>query len=355
VLPEFPHPQCCGSWTPDGKSYVFQVRVENTFQIWARREKSGLPFQTAGRPVTLVSGAVNYRGPLIGQSGRKLFMRAESPKGQLVRYDARSGQFLTLAPSISARTAAFSRDGKWMAYTSVTDNNLWRCTAEGTGCLQLTHGMQQTALPHWSPDGRTLAFMGRRFGGNWGVFTVTASGEHLQSFSPEHRSDGDPDWSADGQRLIFGNVLEAAEAKALYLLDLRTGNISALPGSKGYYSPRWSPDGGLIVALHADDQRLAVYDLGTRQWRPLSQIPGSYPSWSHDGRYVYFVSNAEGGRSVFRVDLRDSRTEKVVSLVSIERAPIVMGDWVGLAPDDSPMAVRNLTSEDIYAWDFGSK
>jgi hypothetical protein len=55
------------------------------------------------------------------------------------------------------------------------------------------------------------------------------------------------------------------------------------------------------------------------------------------------------------VDLRDGRTEKVVSLVSIERAPIVMGDWVGLAPDDSPMAVRNLTSEDIYAWDFGSR
>jgi hypothetical protein len=32
-----------------------------------------------------------------------------------------------------------------------------------------------------------------------------------------------------------------------------------------------------------------------------------------------------------------------------------MGDWIGLGPDDSPLAVRNSTIENIYAWDLSRK
>jgi len=208
VLPKFPYQQCCGSWTPDGKYFLFQVRVENAFQIWARRESVSLIFRMSHYPTPMIAGAINYRGPLASKDGKKLFVRAEAPKGQFVSYDHRSQQFITLLPAVSARTVAFSRDGNWAAYTSLADTNLWRCRVDGTDCLQLTQGLQQTVLPRWSPDGRMLAFMARHFGGNWGIFTITATGENLQSLSPSSRSDGDPDWSADGQQLVFGNVLE---------------------------------------------------------------------------------------------------------------------------------------------------
>jgi DNA-binding winged helix-turn-helix (wHTH) protein len=168
--PDSQYPQCCGSWTPDGKYFLFQVRVESAFQIWSSRERGSLLFRTSSRGVPLAVGPMNYRGPVPSKDGKKLFMRAEAPKGQLVRYDSRSGQFITLLPSISARTATYSRDEKWIAYTSLADNNLWRCKSDGGDCLELAYGMQQTALPRWSPDGKTIAFMARHFGEKWGLF-----------------------------------------------------------------------------------------------------------------------------------------------------------------------------------------
>jgi hypothetical protein len=138
---------------------------------------------------------MNYGAPLASTDGKKLFIRAEVPKGELVRYDSRSGAFVTELPAISPRTVAFSRDGKWIAYSSLADNNLWRCRSEGNACLQLTRGMQQTALPSWSPDGRVIAFMARQFGGNWSIFTVASAGGEVHSLSAGDQSLGDPGWS----------------------------------------------------------------------------------------------------------------------------------------------------------------
>ena len=252
--------------------------------------------------------------------------------------------WILVDPSISARTMAFSRDGNWVAYTSLTDNNLWRCTADGNECLQLTQGMQQTVSPRWSPDGRVITFMGRHLGGNWGVFTVAAKGENLQALSPSGHSDADPDWSPDGQSLVFGNVLEPPEALAIYTLNLRTHGLSALPESKGYFSPRWSPDGRFIVAIYSHDQRLDLFDCVSRKWERLIQISGAYPSWSRDGKYVYFLSIATGRRTVFRIGIREQKLEAVVDVGKIERLPSMMGDWMGLAPDDAPIVVRNVTT-----------
>ena len=146
LFPGWTDQQCCGSWMSDGRYFVFQVRVEIGYQIWARREKPSGFFTANAKPVPLATGPINYRGPLPSRDGRKLFMRAEIPKGELVRYDQKSGQYIPLLPSIQARTAAFSRDGMWIAYTGLVDNSLWRCRSDGSRCLQLTNGMQQTMM-----------------------------------------------------------------------------------------------------------------------------------------------------------------------------------------------------------------
>jgi len=53
--------------------------------------------------------------------------------------------------------------------------------------------------------------------------------------------------------------------------------------------------------------------------------------------------------------LSGPNVEKVASLAGVERGPFFLGDWIGLAPDDAPLAVRNSTIEDIYAWDLNTK
>lgn len=298
---------------------------------------------------------MNYRGPLPSKDGRKLFMRTEALNGELVQYNAKSRQFIPTLPSIPVRTAAFSRDGRWISYTTLNDNTLWRSKPDGTDRLQLTQGMQQTAMPRWSPDGRTIVFMGRQFGKDWGIFVVPSTGGETRSLCAADRDNGDPDWSPDGRRLVFGNEMLPPNQMAIYILDTHTCNVSTLPGSSGHFSPRWAPDGRFIVAVHAGDQRLDLFEFASRRWEPLVRVPAGYPNWSHDSKYVYFLSSMNGYRAVFRVGVKDRRIEEVTSLAPVERGSFLMGDWFGLTPDDSPMAVRNLSNEDIYSWDFEAR
>jgi hypothetical protein len=53
--------------------------------------------------------------------------------------------------------------------------------------------------------------------------------------------------------------------------------------------------------------------------------------------------------------VQTGRLEKIANLAGVERGPFFMGDWIGLAPDGSPLAINNATTEDIYGWDLTNK
>ncbi len=355
LFPKFPNQICCGTWTPGGKYYLFQARVENTFQIWARQEASSFNFSLHDRPFPLIFGAMNYRGPLVSRDGKRLLLRAENPKGELVRYDSKSREIIPMLPSISARTLAFSKDGNWIAFTTLSDNNLWRCRSDGTRCLELTQGFRNTLMPRWSPDGKMIAFMGLRFTGEWGIFVVPANGGTIHPLFVGNQAEGYPDWSPDGQHLVFSEVVPVARPNGVHMLDLRTNQLSTLPGSTDFYFPRWSPDGRYIVALHFGDQHLYLFDFATSTWQPLAEVPSGYPNWSRDGKAIYFLSNTARGRTVFRLSVANRMIEKVTSFESVDPSPFILGDWMGLAPDDAPLAVQDMTTDDIYAWDLTVK
>jgi len=342
--------QSCGSWTPDGGLFLFQLRDRSNYHVMARREKLGLFSRARPEPVQLTSGPMNYRSPITSKDGTNVFVRVELPKTEIVRFDRGSGGFVTLPPGISARTAGFSKDGEWIAYGSLTDNNLWRCKADGGQPLPLTNDFQQVAMPHWSRDGRLIAFMGRRWGQKWGIFVASATGGKFESLSVSGKGEADPDWSPDGSQLVFGNLLEEPGDAAIYTLDLKDRRVGRLAGSTGYFSPRWSPDGRAIAAIRVADRRLDVFHFSSGTWTNLTMMNCGYPNWSHDGRFLYFLSSPDGRRAIWRVGVGNHKVEEVASLAGVEQPPVIFGTWVGLGPDDSPLALRNLTTEDIYSW-----
>lgn len=352
LFAELHEQECCGSWAPDGKLYFFQTRVGSAFQIWAQRDQRHSLWPVRSLPFPLIFGAESYRGPLAGKDGRKLFVRAEAPHGELVQYDSKIGKFIPILPSISVRTAAFSKDGNWIAYSSLADNNLWRCRADGMECLQLTHDFKNTVMPRWSPDGQSIAFMGIGYTGDWEVDSVPATGGSIRSLSHGNRAKGYPDWSATGDQLAFSDVPPVSQPGGIYTLNLRTNRIETMSGSTDYFFPRWSPDGRSLLALHAGDLYLYLRGLTSEKWRLLADVPAAYPVWSHDGRYVYFRPYDSKNPAIFRVEVQTGRIEKVANLADVERGPFFMGDWIGLAPDGSPLVVNNATTEDIYRWDL---
>jgi Tol biopolymer transport system component len=181
----------------------------------------------------------------------------------------------------------FSRDGKWVAYVSVPDGSLWRGAVDGSQRLQLTSTPMQAQLPHWSPDGKQIAFFGARGGNPDRIYTVSFDGgapKQVSNGESGKEGDWDPSWSPDGVSLAFGCTSSVpASATSMHVVDLRTRRVSALPGSEGMGSPRWSPNGRFIVGLSASGWKIVLYDFQTRKQPELSSVFSGYPCCSLGG------------------------------------------------------------------------
>jgi len=96
-----------------------------------------------------------------------------------------------------------------------------------------------------------------------------------------------------------------------------------------------------------------LFDVKTRTWSESAKIGVAYPEWSRQGDYIYFLAVLPGGKpgGIFRVRISDRKLEQLVSLEDFRQAPY-WGSWAGLAPDDSPLLLRDAGTQDIYALDW---
>ncbi len=159
----------------------------------------------------------------------------------------------------------------------------------------------------------------------------------------------DPDWSPEGDSLVFGGA-PGSPTTSIHILDMKTRQVSTLPGSEGLYSPRWSPDGQYLVAMPANSQSLMLFDFKTRKWSLLAKELAAFPSWSRDSQYVYFLRTLENG-GLERVGIRDRKVEQVASLKGFQTTGFY-GVWLGLAPDDSALLLKDTGTQDIVSMDW---
>jgi len=352
LLPGWNNPpsECCGSWTPDARYFVFESTQRGRSDVWAMREKGMLWGKPSQAPVRLTLGPMDFFGPVPSKDGKKLFVMGRQRRGELARYDSKSQQFVPFMAGISADGPSFSKDRKWVAYTSIPEENLWKSKVDGSERLQLTFTPLTAYEPHWSPDGKRIAFQGIMPGQPWKMYLISSDGGEPEEVMT---GIGDLGWSPDGNSLIFHSGMAdflSTSPRAIQLLDLKTRQISTFPGSEGLYSPRWSPDGRYIAALRVGSETLQVLDVRTKRWTELAKIGVDFPMWSWDSKYIYFDS-LESIPNLYRVRVADHSLEKVASLGGIRLAPTLGGNLTGLAPDDSPLVVRNVGNQEIYALD----
>jgi Tol biopolymer transport system component len=143
------------------------------------------------------------------------------------------------------------------------------------------------------------------------------------------------------------------EKIAIEILDLSSKQISAIPGSENLYSPRWSPDSRSLAALSADSKKLLLYDFQTQKWTDWITEPGAigFPSWSRDGRYIYYDNTSTTGAAFLRVKVGQTRSEFLIDLQGLRRYGGYGWAWSGLAPDDSALFVRDMSTDEICSLD----
>lgn len=348
--------RCCGDWTPDGRYYLFQTTLRGGSKIWSQRERSSFWERGAAQPVQLTNVPPNFYMGVPVLDGKKLIVTAAQPRAELVRYDLHTQQFVPFLSAISAGDVEFSRDGRQLVYVRYPEETLWRAKADGTEAAQLTGPSLRVHLPHWSPDGTHIAFSGSRPGRPWNLYLVPSSGGPAEQLSTGALYDLDPTWSPDGTKLAFGQTRMEGDKHlcSIQLLEVASRHVTPLPDTDGVCYPRWSPDGKYLVAAHANNIGLMLYDFATQKWTEIAKDLGpiGYMEWAKDSKSVMFDTVGVSDPGFYRLRLSDLRIEPVVRTHDIRRYYGEFGPWTGMAPDGSPLLVRDISSEEVYLLDL---
>jgi WD40 repeat protein len=344
MFPEWHAQACCGSWMPDGKYFVF----ETLGQIWAARRVGSFLRKVSYEPAQLTAGAVSYSYPVPGTDGNTIFAVAGLRRGELQRYNPKAKTFEPFLGGISAQDLSFSKDGIWVAYASYPDGIVWRSKLDGSEKLQLSFPPLQARSPRWSPDGKEIVYFALEAGRPARIYEVSSGGGTPHELMPNQSGNqADAVWSPDGSRLAFGGT--GSGQNGIHILDLKTRQVSTLPGSDGLFSPRWAPDGRYLLALAADESGIMLFDFRSQKWSMLAKGLASYPAFSHDGRFVYFL-HLSNDAAVQRVTI-GGEIEQVASLNGLQITGFY-GFSFGLTPDDSPLLLKDAGTQEIVgmAW-----
>jgi Tol biopolymer transport system component/DNA-binding winged helix-turn-helix (wHTH) protein len=338
--------ECCGSWTSDGRYFVFESGHSGSNNIWMLGSGHGTPVQ-------LTNGPLDYEAPITARSGHRIFFIGTDTRSELLEYSREGRSFEPFGDTLrTANRVIFSRDGKWMAWISNEDSSLWRSRVDGSERVQLTSQPMEVFMMQWSPDGHELAFMAREPGKVWRIYSIDTDGGNLHSILKEDRNEADPDWSPDGRQIVFGRVPalmgETAASKSISLIDVATGKTTMIPGSQELFSPRWSPDGRYIAALSIDMSRLMLYDTVTQKWRLLQQSVAD-PVWSHDSKSIFFHTYVQKSQTIYRVTVSDGKSEHITDLRDIHFADAVSYQFAGITPRDTPLINASMATANIYS------
>jgi len=349
--------QCCGDWTHDGRYYIFDVQASASSEdLWAAGDTQPL-FRRDAEPVQLTTGPLWYTDAVSSPDSNRIFANGKLLQGELVHYDTQARQFVPYLSGVSAGEADFSPDGQWIVYVNYPELTLWRSRTDGSQRMQLTYWPVYATLPRWSPDGKQIAFVGTEQGKPWKIFLISPQGGTPQELFPQDRQEVDASWSPDGKQIAFGRATHGVDLGDLEIqtFDLTTHAASVLLGSHGMFSPRWSPDGRYLAALTSNSKTLMLFDVRTRRWSDwLRTEDGTigYPVWAKDSKSIYIERLLSVEPSMHKLRLGATSSERFLSWSDLHRFQGVWGAWSGVAPDGSVLAVRDVSSHEIYALDL---
>jgi len=340
---------CCGTWLAGSDDFFFQWTRTGRTDLW---ELPGNHSVLRPAPTRLTAGPMSVSEPCAGTARNEAFVVGSIRRAELVKYVADTAELVPYLSGISAEGVEVSRDGQSLAYTLFPDGTLWRSNSSGSERVQLTFPPMRAFLPRWSPDGKQIAFIGTSTGDHWTTYMIAAQGGVARQLIPGNDETADATWMPDNKSIVFG-AWEGAKSVGIRVLDLNTNQVSPLAGATEMWSPRTSPDGRYIAALSQQGGKMMLYDNRTEKWQELSSHYSGYPSWSRDGRFLYFQDwNLGMGHPsrVVRIRISDRRLETIVDLKSLDRLSIgTFMSWSGLAPDDSVLLSRNNSTQEIYA------
>ena len=287
---------------------------------------SALQARTIAATAPITTSAPRNRALLIGASLATLavlgflFLRARNAAANALPVIGKTIQ-VTRAPGLEV-DPALSPDGENIAYAAGPPTAMQVYVRQVTGGREVALTSDTTGnfrSPRWSPDGSQVAYQS-----NDGIYLVPALGgvpRRVARADTSKRFFGQEsvtplsglDWSPDGSRLAW---TVGYNGDVVTVLTLSSGETVTLPAPNAAFSPAWSPDGRSIAVSSGDP----AFAFGTGYFGNVAtssiwmvHLDGTVPTpvtadsslnvapqWSPDGRALFWVSDREGSRDIYR-------------------------------------------------------
>ncbi|HKV34192.1 MAG TPA: PDZ domain-containing protein [Pyrinomonadaceae bacterium] len=211
-------------------------------------------------------------------------------------------------------------------------NNIWVAPRAGGAARRLTSFQGQTANPHFSPDGRWIAFSGE-YAGNFDVYVVSADGGEPKRLTWHPGPDMVQGWTPDGRTILFSSgraTWSPGGAPRFWTVSAEGGVEEPMSLPRGYQG-KISPDGTRIAYRMNnswDEERrnyrggqnrpiwivdLKTYDLVSPPWTDSKDTD---PAWVEDS--VFFISDRDGVANVWEYQTKSKKLTQVTKFTDFD-------------------------------------
>jgi serine/threonine protein kinase len=190
------------AWARDGKSIILgRLHGDAVIRLYRVSIQGNSP------PERVEMAGVGSSQPAIARSKNRLAFTKIMSDVDIWRLRIGSEPEPFIRSSLNDFNPHYSPDGRRIAFSSNRNGDIleiWVCNADGSNPAQLTNrvGLAQ-GTPRWSPDGKWIAFDSQGEDGSFDIWIVEASGGQPRRFTTEPSNEFVPSWSRDGKWIYF--------------------------------------------------------------------------------------------------------------------------------------------------------
>jgi eukaryotic-like serine/threonine-protein kinase len=182
---------------------------------------------------------------------------------------------------------------------------IWVINSDGTGLRQLTNSQWGACQPDWSPDGERLVFISpceenQEMYDIASMFIINTDGTGLEALPAEDGGGFDPAWSPDGNFILFTSIRNNFRPQ-IFMMSVTTKESFQLSEENWRDSQaEWYPDGSKILFVSTRNGPYQIWTMnpdGSEQLRftASGSLWDTYPVWSPDGSVIIFTQRSQGG------------------------------------------------------------
>ncbi len=305
-------------WWPDGKGFLIATRenINDPTSLWhysidgtERKRLTNPPAEFNGDTIPAISpdGKMVAFSRNYTSGGSDIFMMPiDGGEPRRITQDAHHLRGIT-----------FTADGKELVFSSARQagarRSLWRMPVNGGKATRLSFGSDNADSPVVSRAGNHLAFMQQNESSTIWEYKVPKDGEKPEDPLPliaSRQLQVGAQYSPDGSHIVFTS--DRTGSWELWVCNADGTNPKQLTsfGDRQTGTPRWSPDGKLIAFDARPDKHSDIFVIDSEGGNPKRVTKGDFdsvvPSFSRDGKWIYYSSNASGKWELWKTPLDGS-------------------------------------------------